>query len=69
MTDRLNAYTVILARDTRADDAEAIEKAIRMIKGVADVVPNVSDIGQEVAEVRARLDIEQRIWKALREKP
>ena len=38
MTDRIQAFVVRLARDTR-EDAAAIRTALRMIKGVLSVEP------------------------------
>lgn len=43
MTDRHAGYVVTLAKDIREDDAEHIINAMRMIKGVADVSPIISD--------------------------
>lgn len=57
MTDRLNALTVILERDIRVDDAEPIIAAIKMLKGVGDVVPHVADIEFASAEWRARHEL------------
>lgn len=67
MTDRYNAFTVVLDRDIRDDDAESIITAIRMVRGVLSVDPVVADTASWVAENRVRRDIETRIYKALRE--
>ena len=42
MTDRINAFVVILDRDIRDDDVEAITNALRMVKHVASVEPVVA---------------------------
>jgi hypothetical protein len=62
MTDRYSAYTVVLEKDIRDDDAEAITKAIMMIRGVAKVSPIVSDVAQHVAETRIRSEIQSKIY-------
>lgn len=56
MTDRHNAYVVILADDVRDDDAEPIITALRMVKGVLAVEPHVSEgmLDQMVVESRVR---------------
>ena len=38
MSDRIRYLTVILERDLRDDDAEPIMNALRLIRGVSDVV-------------------------------
>ena len=52
MTDRHAGYIVTLADDIRADDAEAIVNALRMVKGVLSVEPVVSDASLHIAERR-----------------
>jgi len=42
MTDRYCAPTVVLDKDIRSDDAEAIINAIKMVKHVLDVKPQVT---------------------------
>lgn len=68
MTDRHFAYTVILQAPIREDDAEAIKQAIFMIKGVAEVIPQVADAEVYFAIETARRQLEDKIWKALQEK-
>jgi hypothetical protein len=65
MTDRIIAYTVTLIREIRDDDAEAITNAIRMIKGVANVVPVVSDPNTYWAKDTARLELGKQLWAVL----
>lgn len=63
MTDRVFAYTVILEKETREDDAEAITQAIRMIKGVADVSPMVANAELYFATETARRELTDKLWK------
>lgn len=44
MTDRYIAFTVTLDERTHAEDAQPIIDAIRMTKGVQDVVPVVANV-------------------------
>ncbi len=57
MTDRYNALTVVLEENIRDDDAEALISAIRQLRGVLDVKPNVADVNSMVADSRARLEL------------
>jgi hypothetical protein len=68
MTDSYNALTVVLERDIRWDDAETLILAIRQLRGVLAVHPNVSgggDIDGMVAEQRVRAELRQKLWDAL----
>lgn len=57
MTDRYNAIIVVLDRDIRDDDAEPLLNAIRMMRGVASVEPQVSGYSADYA-ARRRLALE-----------
>jgi len=65
MTDRYFALTVLLEKDTRDDDAEAIINAILMIKGVADVSPLVANSELWAATNRARNELRDKLWQVL----
>ena len=65
MTDRINAITLVLEKDTRVDDAENIMLAVRMLKGVVSAEGNVTDINDYVAQSRARYEIGQKVIKAV----
>lgn len=52
MTDRHSGYVVVLDKDVREDDAQPIIAAIKQIRGVADVVPNVTNTGELIMSVR-----------------
>jgi hypothetical protein len=53
MTDRHAGYVVVLKDDIREDDAEHVINALRMVKGVLNVEPIVSDLELYIAERRA----------------
>ena len=65
MTDRINAFVVILEHDLRDDDAQAIINAIRQLKGVLDVQPHVAGFDAAIAEARVRHELRQKLWKVL----
>lgn len=65
MSDRVNYITVILEEDKREDDCEATLNAIRNIKGVLSVEPNISNPDHWLAEVRARHELGGAIMKVI----
>ena len=65
MTDRINSITVVLEKDVREDDSEALLSAIRQLRGVVSVTGNVCDITSHIAEVRARTEIGAQIMAVL----
>lgn len=67
MTDRVNSFLVVLDRDMRDDDAEAVLTALRMVKHVIAVTPNVATFSDVVAASRARREIEARLLAALQD--
>jgi hypothetical protein len=66
MSDRTNTITIVLDKTYRVDDTDAILNAVRMIKGVASADCNVADAIEYMAETRARIEIEQKLWDALK---
>lgn len=67
MTDRHVAYTVILEKEIREDDAEAVVTALKMVKGVLRVVPKIGAVEQYIANERARHELQMDLWKFLNE--
>ena len=68
MTDRFNAFIVVLAKDIREDDAQATIKAIKQIKGVLRVTPHTAGIHETIAETRVRTELGNKLWEVLYEK-
>lgn len=66
MTDRYNAFIVVLERDIREDDAEPILNAIKHIRGVLSVKPHVADFSDSIATERVRAELQQKLWDVLR---
>ena len=57
MSDAINSLTVVLERDMRDEDVDALIAAIKQLRGVASVSGNVVDINAHVAETRAKQEI------------
>jgi len=65
MTDRFHSLVVVLEQDIREDDAQNLIKAIKLLRGVADVSGAVADLASHTAEVRARTALGQQILDVL----
>lgn len=66
MSDRVYALTVILDNEMRAEDADEVMSALRMIKGVQSVAPLVADAQLWYAKERARMELINKLWDVLR---
>jgi len=64
MTDRVKALTVVLDADYRDDDIEALVDAIKMMRCVADVRPEISTYEDYMHRARVRSDIFNDVIKA-----
>ena len=60
-----HSLTVVLERDMSPDYAADTIKAIRMIRGVLEVTPEVADIQTRMAESRAKQDLGQKILNVI----
>jgi len=67
MTDRVKGFTVTLAEDVRIDDIEATMDAIRMIKGVVDVQPCVTDSNDHINRMQILSRVRTKFIKFLNE--
>lgn len=67
MTDRYIAFTVILDKDLRDDDAGPIMDAIKMIKHVREVKPLIAEANDYWAIGMARSSLVEKILKVLQE--
>ncbi len=65
MTDRYHTLTVVLERDTRTDDVEALIAAIQQMRGVLKVSGVVSDMDSHMAEERARRELGEKLLAVL----
>jgi hypothetical protein len=68
MTTRLKGLTVAFAADIREDDAEAVIKAIRMIRGVLDVAPIEHTPNDWIERQRVRDELSTKLWDVLHPK-
>lgn len=66
MTDRFHSLTVVLEKDIREDDAAALMDAISQFRGVLSVAGDVADITTHLATERARHELEEKLFAALR---
>lgn len=64
MTDRSGALIVVLDQDRRVDDLEEILTAIRMIKGVVAVEPQINNGNEFAARIQAKTELWEKIVKA-----
>lgn len=65
MTDRYNAFIVVLEHDIRDDDAQSIIEAIKHIRGVLSVEPHVAAFEDHIALSRVRSEFAQKLWEVL----
>jgi hypothetical protein len=65
MTDRVHALTVILDREFREDDVQAITDAIGMMRGVLRVETHVTDIDFYAAREQAKYELRQEMREVL----
>jgi hypothetical protein len=68
MTDRVHSLTVVLDGDIRIDDLQPLIAAIRQMRNVAYVETHVSDVASLMAEVRAKQELQSKLFEALRVK-
>lgn len=58
--------TVIFEKDINEDFVDMLIQAIRMMKGVRDVKPLITTPELYAAKERAKWELEDKLWKALR---
>lgn len=69
MTDQIKGFTVVLDKNYRDDDIEAVKNAIFQIKGVLQVVSIGADHTDVFAEARVRRELSNKLWDVLNAKP
>lgn len=65
MSNRHHSYTVVLDHELKDEDSEEVIQAIKMIKGVTQVVPHIADGGFYIAREQAKIDLRQQMWDLL----
>lgn len=68
MSDRINGFIVVLDKEYRDDDVQKTIDAIKQIKGVVEVAPNIVDARDHIAETRIRNELTLKLFNALRDK-
>ena len=66
MSDRIIAYTVVLDKDYKDEDAKYIKQALEMIKGVSAVEEKIADPDYYFAVHRARSELVTQIREILK---
>ncbi len=67
MTDRVKGFIVTLEEDARIDHIEVVMQSIRLIRGVADVQPSISDSSDHINQMRVKSDLRNKLWKFINE--
>ena len=68
MTDRVRTLTILLDKDIRVDDVETIKSTMLMIRGVRKVENGpVVDHRDWMNRESVRIEMQEKIWKALKE--
>ena len=62
MTDRINGFTVVLSKDIREDDFEALKNAVLMLKGVISIEPNIVDASDSIAKLQSKTEIRNKLY-------
>ena len=65
MTERVNAFVVVLEDTIRSDDAEDIIRLLSLIRGVSSVRPVPEDMSSVIARDRARTELRGQILDVL----
>ena len=65
MNDRIHALTVVLDHEVRDDDLESTINAIRHIRFVMKVVPQVADPDLYAVEMRVRRELGDKLHAVL----
>lgn len=63
MTDRIDAFIVVLEKDMRDDDVQPTLEAIKHIRGILSVTPHKMDISGYVTSARVRAELFQQILR------
>lgn len=65
MSNRINAFTVVLEEEIREEHAAELAAAIRQIRGVQSVSSHVADLADHIALVRARQELSTKLFEVL----
>lgn len=65
MSDRYNGFAVVLEKNLKDEDAERTINAIKQIKGVLTVKPNIGSFDEITAAARVKADLARRMWDVI----
>jgi hypothetical protein len=65
LSDRYNYLIVVLEKDLKDEDAQPLLEAIKCLRGVLSVTPNVSDPAGWTAEERVRRELTEKLLQVL----
>lgn len=66
MTDRLKGVTVVFEPDLREDDAQPIIDAIKLLRGVIAVTPQVEVAEDHFARTQALHELRSKLWEVIK---
>jgi hypothetical protein len=65
MSDRVRGFTVILERDIRDEDFEAIRQAVLIVKGVAKVEPEIVSGSDHINRQAIKWELRRKVLEVL----
>lgn len=65
MTDRVKGFTVVLEKEMRIDDAQALIDAIGCLRGVIKVEPEIMTGSDYFLREQVRHEMGQKLWHVL----
>jgi len=66
MSNKVNAFAVVLNDDISEEEAQEVAKAISRLRGVLAVTPNAANLSFQVADMRIKREISERLSDVLR---
>lgn len=65
MSGRINGFCVVLDKDYKDEDIESTINAIKHIRGVIEVIPNIADWNDQIVASRTKIEIKQKLYDLL----
>lgn len=63
MADKVKGFTVTLEKDLSTEEAEVIMQAIRMIRGIAAVDPNITTVNDYMNRQMVKHELREKFWR------
>jgi uncharacterized protein (DUF885 family) len=67
VSEKVSGFVVVLDSDLKYEDAQATISALKRIRGVVSADPILTNVSQQIAQIRAERVIEEKLWRALHE--